>query len=175
MDDDGSDCLISVDCTDYKVTVKKGRPKAWFSYKFRNTGLRYEIGLCIKTGYIVWVHGPFPCGDYNDITIFRSALLHELDENERVECDDGYGGEAPSFCKIPKKQKNYDDDDKLIMRGLVRSRQETVNKRLKQFNCLKVPFRHDVIYHAKFFRAAAVLTQLSIKHVEPLFAVDYND
>ena len=155
--------------------MKQGVPMAWFSYKFRSPGLWYEICLCIKTGDIVWVNGPFPCGDYNDITIFRSALLHELDEDERVECDDGYGGEAPSICKIPKKQRFYDDKDKLVMRGMVRSRQETVNKRLKQFNCLKTQFRHDVLYHGTFFRAAAVLTQLSLKHIEPLFQVQYDD
>ena len=102
--DEGNDCLVSVDCTDCKVGVKFN--KGWFSYKFKKAGVRYEICLCIKTGHIVWINGPYPCGDYNDITIFRLALIHELGENERVECDDGYGGEAPSFCKVPKKQKN---------------------------------------------------------------------
>ena len=114
--------MISVDCTDYKVCINKGVHKAWFSYKFRNTGLRYEIALCIKTGIIVWVNGPFPCGDYNDLTIFRSALLHELDEDERVECDDGYGGEAPLVCKTPKKQRYYDTKDELVMSRKTRSR-----------------------------------------------------
>ena len=123
----------------------------------------------------MWINGPFPCGDYNDITIFRSALLHELEEHERVECDDGYFGEAPMKCKVPKQQKFYDTKDKLKMSGRARSRQETVNKRLKQFNCLKVPFRHDVTYHGTFFRAAIVLTQMSMKYIEPLFHVDYKD
>ena len=67
-EDDGNDCLTSVDCTDYRVEIQGG--PAWFSYKFRKPGLRYEICLCIKTEYIVWINGPFPCGDYNDITIF---------------------------------------------------------------------------------------------------------
>ena len=79
------------------------------------------------------------------------------------------------FVKFQKKQRFYDDKDKLVMRGMVRSRQETVNKRLKQFNCLKTQFRHDVLYHGTFFRAAAVLTQLSLKHIEPLFQVQYDD
>ena len=101
--------------------------------------------------------------------------MHELGANERVECDDGYGGEAPTHCKTPKKQRFYDSKNKLKQSQKARSRQETVNKRLKQFNCLKVPFRHDVIYHGIYFRAAIVLTQLSLKYVEPLFQVDYHD
>ena len=149
VDDEGNDCLVSVDCTDCKVGVKFN--KSWFSYKFKKAGVRYEIALCIKTGHIVWINGPYPCGDYNDLTIFRLALIHELDENERVECDDGYLGEAPEFCKVPKTQRFYDTKEKLIISQRARSRQETVNKRLKQFNCLKGTFRHDVEYHQTFF------------------------
>ena len=67
------------------------------------------------TGHIVWLMGPFPAGDWNDITIFRFALKHMLEEHERVEADDGYRGENPGAAKIPgsqyhnhdKKQKKY--------------------------------------------------------------------
>ena len=65
----------------------------------------------------MWINGPFPCGDYNDITIFRSAIMHELEEHERIECDDGYGGEAPRICKVLKKQRYYNTKDKLKMSG----------------------------------------------------------
>jgi len=57
--------------------------------------LRYELAVDIKTGYLVWINGPFPAGAFPDVSIFRSCLAHELDEDERVEADDGYIGEAP--------------------------------------------------------------------------------
>ena len=51
----------------------------------------------IKTGYLVWINGPFPAGAFPDVTIFRSCLAHELDEDERAEADDGY------IVKLPTK------------------------------------------------------------------------
>ena len=63
------------------------------------SGLRYEICLCIRTGDLVWVNGPFPCGNYPDISIFRSSLMSHLEEFERVEADDGCIGEHPQYIK----------------------------------------------------------------------------
>lgn len=61
------------------------------SHKFaKKSGMRYEVALCILTGDIVWINGPFPCGYNPDITIFRMSLLSHLEEHERVEADDGY-------------------------------------------------------------------------------------
>ena len=62
--------------------------KIWWSKKSNGPGLRYELGVGIKTGDLVWVHGPFPCGQYNDLTIFKSGLANYLDKNERVEADE---------------------------------------------------------------------------------------
>ena len=74
--------------------------KRWYSPKFKGAGLRYEIGISILGGDIVWVNGPFPCGQYNDLTIFMEyGMKDNLEENERVECDDGYGGADPEFTK----------------------------------------------------------------------------
>jgi hypothetical protein len=64
----------------------------FMSHKFRSNGVKYEIGVCIQTGNIVWIHGPFRGGE-GDLEIARSALLDALDEDEMVEADGGYGGE----------------------------------------------------------------------------------
>ena len=90
--DKGNDCLVSVDGTDFQVPQ---RDKEFYSFKFRKSALRYEVALCILTGDIVWINGPFPAGKYNDIEIFRNSLLSHLDQGERVEADDGYVGEHP--------------------------------------------------------------------------------
>lgn len=110
---------------------------------------------------------------YNDIQIFRDSLLSHLGPNERVEADDGYVGEAPRHVKCPKSFTN--PEETLAIQSRVRSRQETVNKRLKQWSCLNEKFRHDMRKHGDVFRAVAVVTQLSIQNGEPLFSVDYND
>jgi len=121
------------------------------------------------TGEIVWVMGPFPCGDWPDVEIFRCALKHLLGENERVEADDGYIGEDPKNVKVPASVVHDQDNKQLHVRSRVRRRQETVNKRIKQFTCMKVTFRHALSFHGDCFRACAVLTQLSIECGHPLF------
>ena len=159
----------------YRIHRQNAAPKAWFSHKFGGPGVRYEVGVCILTGWIVWVLGPFPCGDWPDISIFRFALKNMLEPNERVEADDGYVGEDPLHVKAPASMVHDQDEKRKIMRSRVRSRHETVNKRLKQFKCLEI-FRHDVQLHGTCFRACAVLTQLEIENGHPLFSVsEYSD
>ena len=53
---------ISVDGTDFSICEPNPLDAKWFSHKVKGPGLRYEVALCISTGYIVWMHGRFPCG-----------------------------------------------------------------------------------------------------------------
>ena len=88
--DIGNDCLVSVDGTDFEIFNKKPFCKAWFSHKFRGPGVRYEVGLNIMSGDIVWIFGPCPCGSHCELKIFREAMKKELEKGEHVEADDGY-------------------------------------------------------------------------------------
>ena len=66
MADPGQRCKITVDGTDFRIQEPSPFDPKWYSHKFRGPGLRYEIGVCIKTGWIVWVNGPFPAGAWPD-------------------------------------------------------------------------------------------------------------
>jgi hypothetical protein len=61
------------------------------------------------------------------------------------------------------------------MMAIARQRQETVNKRFKQWGILRQTYRHDLVDHRDVFGAIVVLTQLAIQNAEPLFPVEYND
>ena len=135
--------------------------------------MRYEIGVDILAGNIVWIEGPYAAGKYPDIKIFCSFLAHWLDPSERVEADDGYIGEAPQRVKCPGSAANPTENQ--AMQSRVRSRHETLNGRLKNWENLKQVFRHDILEHGNVFRAIAVITQLSIENGEPLFEVEYSD
>ena len=52
---------------------------------------------------------------------------------------------------------------------------EMVNKRLKEFKCLKNVWRHDLNLHSVSLWAVAVITQLSFENGEPVFDVGYDD
>ena len=116
-----NDCILSVDGTD--CSIRQHGPQ-FASHKFKGkSALRYEVALGILKGDISWLHGPFPAGAWPDINIFRHALKNHLDENERVEADDGYLGEAPGKVKCPASFTNPVENEG--MQSRVRHRQET--------------------------------------------------
>ena len=165
--------MISVDCVDFAIP---NQGPAFSSHKFKKkSGLRYEIAICIQTGTVVWINGPYPCGRYPDITIFRDALMLHLSEAERVEADDGYVGEAPRHIKCPKSFTN--PQETLFMQQRVRNRQETINKRLKDWGILRQMFRHveQLCSHGSVVRTILVLEQIAINQGEPLFQTGYKD
>jgi hypothetical protein len=170
-----NDCLVSVDGTDFRIIEPKPFDKGWYSHKFHGPALRCEITLCIRTGDIVWVSGPFPAGEWTDLKIFRNELKHFLGPGERVEADKGYRGDFPlcvkTHCPGEASEKKY-------MRRLVLARHEHVNGRLKNFAILRERFRHEkdmMNKHGNAFRAIIVLTQLSFYDGAPLNPVDYVD
>ena len=89
----GGSCLVKVDGTDFWICEPKPFAKDFYSHKFTKTGLQYEVGVCIQTGLIVSINGPFAAGKYNDITIFRSKMISKLLDWEMVEVDQGYVGQ----------------------------------------------------------------------------------
>jgi hypothetical protein len=90
-----------------------------------------------------------------------------------VEADDGYVGEAPLRVKCPACVTIPEEREQMMKR--VRSRQETINRRFKQWQILKQVFRHDIRVHRDVFASIAVITQLAINNGEALFSVDYSD
>ena len=59
--------------------------------------------------------------------------------------------------------------------SLMRARHEIVNRRFKQFKCLKEVFRHGIIKHCSVSTAVAVITQLTIEAGSRLFLVEHQD
>ncbi len=82
------------------------------------------------------MNGPFAAGKYPDVKIFCLGLVHWLDEFERVATDDGYIGEAPQRIKCPGCASNLTKNE--AMQNQVRSRHESLNRRFKNWEILKV-------------------------------------
>jgi hypothetical protein len=138
-----------------------------YSFKagFKGPALRYEVATSLQTSDIVWIAGPYTPGDWNDIDIFRHGLLHELEEGERCEGDDGYVGEAPRYIKCPAGMGRSDDE--IEMRERVQGRHESVNNRLKSFGCLFQAYKRrrtsKIKDHGQMFDANAVITQVGME------------
>ena len=170
VDNDNEWCRITVDGTDFKIQEPTDFSAKWFSHKFRGPGLRYEVAVSINGGDIVHTNGPFPCGSWPDIKIFRNELIYKLDVFEMVEADRGYAGEPRKI----RKPMDYRSEEDRTAKKRARARQETVNNRFKQFGILQKTYRHSLYDHQKVFRSIVVLTQLAIRNGEVMFAVEYS-
>ena len=81
---------ITVDGTDVRIQEPSKFSPKWFSHKFKGPGLRYEVGVCIGTGSIIWVNGPYPCGSFSAVRIFRKVMKMHLGVGEGVVTVGGY-------------------------------------------------------------------------------------
>ena len=162
--------MVTIDGTD--VSVELSFDERFFSVKFHYGGLKYEVGVCIATGYIVWINGPFRCG-MNDLQVVQQAMVGKLIDDEMAVADRGDVGED-WHIKTPLPFHSRTQNETKMM-GQARARHETVNKRLKIFEVLKKRFRHDLMLHSSCFRAVAVITQLNFEHGEPPFQCVYYD
>ena len=83
-------------------------------------------------------------GAFPDVEIFCSCLSLWLDQDERVEADDGYIGNAPYKVKCPASLTNPDETQ--AMQAIVCMRQVFI-MRLKQWEILKQVYCHDITQH----------------------------
>lgn len=114
------------------------------------------MGVCIQTGHIVWINGPYACGSWNDQKIFNHGMRFWLGEGERVEADGGYRG--PQIMR----PDDYATKEEKRAKDLARARHETINRRFKQFGILGQQYRHPLKKHQMVFRAIASITQINI-------------
>lgn len=156
---------VSVDGTDCRIQEPTPFSSRWYSHKFSGPGLRYELGISHSKGYIVWLNGPFPCGAWPDLKIFKHRLEKCLLPGEKVVADNGY---LHDRCVTPI---SVSESGKRV-HSLMRARHETCNARLKYFNVLNYTFRHSIAQHGVVFHAVTKLVALSIKSDEPLFAIN---
>ena len=161
-------CRMSVDGTDFKVQEPQPKDKKrMMSPKFKGSGVKYEVGISIYSGDIVWVHGPHRGGKH-DITIFRENLKHALEEDEMAECDQGYIGEGNHI----RVRDDYTTEEERREKTRLRLRHETCNRRFKVYGILKQEYRHDRKKHVLVFHAIACLTQINIDNGNCLFGCE---
>ena len=113
--------------------------------------------MCIQTGDIVWINGPFRAGKWPDIKIFRRNLREKLAPGELAVADRGY---RDNRCR---------HSDVVISRGDARAksrtmrRHEGVNADIKSFGCMYQQWRHLLNKHQFAFCSFAFLVQLNYR------------
>jgi hypothetical protein len=169
-DDDTPIFLITVDgvhcstCEPTHPTLSKN-PK-YYSHKFKQAALTYELGISVYENKLVWIKGPKPASKH-DITVFRSELKNKIPSGKRAIGDNGYRGE-PNVVSTPSSR---DPRELRRFKSRARARHESFNGRIKNFKCLSERFRHGVHKHQICFEAVCVIVQYQLENGSPLFDV----
>ena len=95
---------MSIDGTDFRICEPSPFSAKWYSHKFHGPGLRYELGICIRTGDIVWAYGGLPCGEWSDLRLTRDAFVLGLRPGEKAIADRVY--RDPNYFDIPNGEND---------------------------------------------------------------------
>ena len=106
----GTNSFVSIDRTDFLICEPSPFSAKWYFHKFHGPGLRYELGMCIRTGDIVWAYGGLPCGEW----LARDAFVLGLRPGEKAIVDQGY--RDPNYFDFP----NGENDQKKGYNGKTR-------------------------------------------------------
>ena len=161
---------LSLDGVDF-VTAEKRLPsgsvdRGLFSYKFQHAGFRYEIGTIPACGLISHWSGPYDAGTYSDRRIYREGIRSSLDSNDVCIVDGGYRDDSDDTLMAPT-DLGVRELFKIFTR--VRSQQEAVHSRFKNFKALRNVFLNSREQHRACFAAIANIVQLDLQR-HPVFA-----
>lgn len=150
--------------------VRKNR--MWYSHKSNTAALNYEIAVAIFESKIVHAK----CGDpasTHDLTVFRMELSNKIPPGKRVIADKAYISKEESHVLSTYNQ--FDSEEVKEFKRRAKARQECLNAKLKEFNCVSHEFRHKGEKAQLCFDAVIVLVQYVIEdtgpHGQPLFDV----
>ena len=160
-----------MDGTDFPINEPTPFDRKWCSPKFKHAGLRYEIAICIQTGWIVWVNGPYPAGQWPDLCVSRDGLNQALDDDEMFVADGGYKHKKGGWSLTPSGYRTRLQH----MQAVARARHECINRYFKVFGAFRIQWRHHRSKHGIAFYAAANLVQARIQLEPAAFQVLYKD
>ncbi|KAG4076206.1 hypothetical protein HA402_014755 [Bradysia odoriphaga] len=161
----GQTAFCSLDSIDLKIIKQNPPNPKWYSHKLKAPGLRYEIGLSIQTGHIVWKNTGYPCGDSSEIALARESYTLCVEPGEKTFAKKAYRNKQ--FFILPN-QSNKTEHESIMARHL------QLTQRLRRFSSLKQPFRHDLEKHTTVFNAVINVVQLMLENGDPFRDVDYS-
>jgi hypothetical protein len=181
-DSDAEKFIITVDGTDCAIWEPKHdklpKDKRFFSKKKNHAAVKYLVALAIFSPHVVFIDGPFPAGEWNDIAAFRHHLKDKIQNGKKVIVDGGFPPNAKSDTELDMlvlPRQGYSSKDFAKFKARARARQEQFNSRLKFYDCLGGLFRHGVAKHKAAFEAVCVTLQYAMDLGEPIFDVVHHD
>jgi hypothetical protein len=160
----GLNSSVAIDSTDCPIE----RPasliqRLFYSGKSKIHCVKYEVGVDVVDGLIVWLYGCVP-GSYHDLTITRmSGIAQHLLPGEFLFGDKAYTD--PCFISpvrgLPEHltvdQKTYN-----LVHSSIRVKVENTFARVKNFKIMSCPFRNDLTLHPIVFYVICNLVNVDI-------------
>ncbi len=141
---DGLECLI-------QRPLDNAIQRQYYSGKIRKHSIKYEIGIQLISGKIVWIAGGIP-GSVHDLEMVRSCgLIPLLLSGEMVLSDRGYIGEN-CFMHPFKPAKIEEEIQFNSVIGSIRETVEHTIGRLKIFQFTQQKWRHNIELHPIAFK-----------------------
>jgi hypothetical protein len=168
--------IISVDGTDCTSWGPNNLPKdkRFFSQKKNHTAVKYLVALAIFSPHVVFIDGPFPAGQFNNIAAFRSRLKDKLKKGKKVIFNGGFPPNWQSTAELDMLvllRQGYLSKDFVNFKSCACSQQEQFNSWLKCYDCLGVLFCHGVNKHKHAFEPVCVTLQYAMDLGDPIFDV----
>jgi hypothetical protein len=145
----------------------------YYSHKFKQAALTYELGISLSENKLVWMKGPFEAGKH-DVTVFRDeGLWDKIPDGKFAIGDRGYLPKKEEIEKGETKKTStpntHDPRELRKFKSRARARQESFNAKIKNFVVLDVRFRHGIKKHQTVFEAICVIVQYQLENGSPLF------
>jgi hypothetical protein len=177
LDDPNTEIFtISVDGTDFNLWEVQHPnfpiDQKACSFKFKHCAAKYIIALSVFRSKCVFIAGPFK-GGVGDLKMMRdSGLMEKLFAGDKIAIvDRGFRSTIAQERKHLSYPDNMDEKNLNNFKSRARLRQETYNRRLKNFEALSNTFRHGFNKHGAVLTAVAVIVQYHMDNGSPLYSV----
>ena len=131
----------------------------FYSGKAKKHTIKYDIGICIHTGFIVWIGGGVP-GSVHDLTLAQEGIAKKF-QNQIFVGDKGYVGDERFITPFKNPQNEIQKLWNSELRKVRVSVEHTYSK-FKLFHCLNTPWRHNIEYHPLVFQIIANLVNFDL-------------
>ena len=125
--------------------------REYYSGKKRKHTIKYEIGIQLQTGNIVWLAGGVP-GSVHDLTLLRSCnLLSKLFYGEFILADKAYIGETCLLHPIKPASTIEEKEFNATISSIHETVEHTI-QRIKIFGFTQQKWRHNLNLHPIAFK-----------------------
>jgi hypothetical protein len=106
----------------------------------RSEAVKYEIAILTYSSKVCWISGPH-AGGKHDLTMFREGLKQKITPGKKVHADRGYKSKLADELMF-SNPNNLDSKELQNFKSRSRLHLETLNGRLKIYECLNQTFQH---------------------------------